>query len=79
MPQVKGRNYMIFKTYAGVKVNLRLSQKAYQKLLNLVQEGFYLNVNDAIRDAINFFLACEPYRKRFVMKTIKDVVDYMKT
>ena len=66
------------KTGRGVKVQLRISPKQYMKLKNLVEEGFYLNINDAIRDALNFFLSCEPYRKRYLIKKVEDIVDWWK-
>jgi len=77
LPLKNGRKYTPRKTFKGEKVQLRLSQKVYHKLSNLVEEGFYLSINDAIRDALNFFLYIEPYRKRFIIKDTKDLAKMM--
>jgi Arc/MetJ-type ribon-helix-helix transcriptional regulator len=68
MPE-NARNYQSYLTKGGVKVNIRLSRKVHAFLVELVRQGYYLNVNDAIRDGLNFFLAIQPWKKRITGKT----------
>jgi len=63
------RKFQSYATHEGVKVNLRISQNVELQLQALVKEGYYLNRNDAIRDALNFFLSVKPWIKRITAKT----------
>jgi len=63
------RNYERHVSGKGVKVQLRLSPKIAAVLDTIVEEGYYLTVNDAIRDAINFFVYIKPWKKRIYGKT----------
>lgn len=63
------RNYVRHVTGGGVKAQLRLSPKIAAVLESIVEEGYYLSVNDAIRDAVNFFVYIKPWKKRIYGKT----------
>jgi len=63
------RNYERVETGKGIKVQLRLSPKIALSLQQVVEEGYYLSVNDAIRDAVNFFVYIKPWKKRVYGKT----------
>jgi len=69
MKPKNARKYQPFETRGGVKINLRISQKINDALRELVQEGYYLNKNDAIRDALNLFVYVKPWLKRITAKT----------
>jgi len=58
-----------FKTGHGVPIKLSVSQRVNKELEFLVEEGFYLSKNDAIRDALNFFFHVRPWEKRITGRT----------
>ena len=63
------RNYERHETGRGIKVQLRISPKIAASLQQVVEAGYYLSVNDAIRDFINFAVYIKPWKKRIYGKT----------
>jgi len=63
------RNYQTFKTGKGIKICFNIAPKILRELDALVNEGYYVTRTDAIRDALNFFVYAEPFKKRIHAKS----------
>jgi len=62
------RNYQTFKTKRGIRIIFNISPKVLEELDRIVKDGYYVTRTDAIRDAINFFVYAEPFKKRIHKK-----------
>jgi Arc/MetJ-type ribon-helix-helix transcriptional regulator len=57
----------------GEKVNLRLPPKPYAVLKYYVEQGYFSNINDAIRNAVIFYLTEKPWLKMYAKTPLEEL------